>query len=224
MVPIGEVIADLPGPVQALRETPRPRRCSEASPLLRSGEPAWFQRPRSGRRSRFHGAHNGALLPAAHQPRQPDFSISASTGRSRWESSTATGNHKLPFGNLPRLLLAWVSTEAVRTRSRVLVSRVLHFPSSCGRWESTAPAAALVGNANPAPQPDEAAVRLHCLADLSRNRARSFARVNSVSRPTSTEFWWNERKPDELSLWESKIELGEDLSSMKSSATRCRST
>ena len=34
---------------------------------------------------------------------------------------TAGGGNKLPFGNLPRLLLAWVCTEAVRTRSRELV-------------------------------------------------------------------------------------------------------
>ena len=35
---------------------------------------------------------------------------------------TATGTTaKLPFGNLPRLLLAYVTTEAVRTQSRVLV-------------------------------------------------------------------------------------------------------
>ena len=34
---------------------------------------------------------------------------------------TATGDNKLPFGNLPRLLLAWVCTEAVRTQSRELV-------------------------------------------------------------------------------------------------------
>ena len=33
----------------------------------------------------------------------------------------AGGDNKLPFGNLPRLLLAWVSTEAVRTKSRDLV-------------------------------------------------------------------------------------------------------
>ena len=33
----------------------------------------------------------------------------------------AGADNKLPFGNLPRLLLAWVSTEAVRTQSRVLV-------------------------------------------------------------------------------------------------------
>ena len=34
---------------------------------------------------------------------------------------SAGGLNKLPFGNLPRLLLAWVCTEAVQTRSRVLV-------------------------------------------------------------------------------------------------------
>ena len=33
----------------------------------------------------------------------------------------AGGGNKLPFGNLPRLLLAWLSTEAVRTKSRELV-------------------------------------------------------------------------------------------------------
>ena len=30
-------------------------------------------------------------------------------------------DNKLPFGNLPRLLLAWICTEAVRTQSRVLI-------------------------------------------------------------------------------------------------------
>ena len=33
----------------------------------------------------------------------------------------SSGKIKLPFGNLPRLLLAWVCTEAVQTQSRVLV-------------------------------------------------------------------------------------------------------
>ena len=34
---------------------------------------------------------------------------------------TAGGGNKLPYGNLPRLILAWLCTEAVRTQSRVLV-------------------------------------------------------------------------------------------------------
>ena len=33
----------------------------------------------------------------------------------------AGGGNKLPFGNIPRLLLAWVTTEAVRTQSRELI-------------------------------------------------------------------------------------------------------
>ena len=34
---------------------------------------------------------------------------------------TAGVNNKLPYGNLPRLLLAWVCTEAVRTQRRELI-------------------------------------------------------------------------------------------------------
>ena len=33
----------------------------------------------------------------------------------------AGGGNKLPFGNIPRLLLAWMTTEAVRTQSRELI-------------------------------------------------------------------------------------------------------
>ena len=33
----------------------------------------------------------------------------------------AGADNKLPYGGIPRLLLAWVSTEAVRTRSREIV-------------------------------------------------------------------------------------------------------
>ena len=53
----------------------------------------------------------------------------------------AGGDNKLPFGNLPRLILAWVCSEAVRTQSRVLVlgdslsdfMRTLGVYSSSGR-------------------------------------------------------------------------------------------
>ena len=34
----------------------------------------------------------------------------------------AGADNKLPYGNLPRLLVAWVCTEAVRTQSRELPS------------------------------------------------------------------------------------------------------
>ena len=34
---------------------------------------------------------------------------------------TAGVNNKLPYGNFPRLILAWVCSEAVKTQSRVLI-------------------------------------------------------------------------------------------------------
>ena len=40
-------------------------------------------------------------------------------------------DNKLPYGNLPRLLLAWVCTEAVRTQSREFNSWARRCPSSC---------------------------------------------------------------------------------------------
>ena len=59
-------------------------------------------------------------------------------------------DNKLPFGNYPRLLMAWLCTEAVRTQSRVLVlgPSLAKFMKTLGR----------------SPQ-SNAAVRLHCDVD-----------------------------------------------------------
>ena len=70
LVPIGEVVSGLDDVlVPAIRDdSPQARhhftRC-------RSGEPACLGQ-RSGRRSRLHGANDGAVFVAPHQSRQPD--------------------------------------------------------------------------------------------------------------------------------------------------------
>ena len=78
---------------------------------------------------------------------------------------SAGGLNKLPFGNLPRLLLAWVCTEAVQTRSRVLVlgKSLSDFMRSLGVYSSSAGRG---GRSNPASQPDGPPVQHSCLADL----------------------------------------------------------
>ena len=116
---------------------------------------------------------------------------------------TAGVNNKLPFGNFPRLILAWVSTEAVRTRSRVLIlgPSLAKFMRELGIYSS--------GGGN--------------VHTKLRNQMRRLFRAHvqlvykdehgevSVSSSVAdrTEFWWNERKPNQSSLWDSKIELGE---------------
>ena len=91
---------------------------------------------------------------------------------------TATGKHKLPFGNFPRLLLAWVSTEAVRTGRRELVlGRSLSaFMRALGVYSSSG------GTQTPPPQPDEAALYCSCAVDL-RGSARRSKREFVCSRP-----------------------------------------
>ena len=202
LVPIGDALADLGGPVKALRETPPPARrgftladqvnqlvgASEADAdlgcMARTMALCSLPRTNPGNRTQYKRVNGPFTL-----------------------IMTATGNHKLPFGNLPRLLLAWVSTEAVRTRSRVLVlgSSLSEFMRALG-----------INSTSGGARGEQTRLRnqmkrlFGCTVSLIYQDERGETAVNSVVA-RRTEFWWNERKPDELSLWESKIELGEDL-------------
>ena len=202
LVPVAEVLSGLDGPVKALRETPPPARrgftladqvnqlvgASEAAPdrgfMARTMALCSLPRTNPGNRTQYKRVNGPFTL-----------------------IMTATGNHKLPFGNLPRLLLAWVSTEAVRTRSRVLVlgSSLSEFMRALG-----------INSTSGGARGEQTRLRnqmkrlFGCTVSLIYQDERGETAVNSVVA-RRTEFWWNERKLDELSLWESKIELGEDL-------------
>ena len=119
---------------------------------------------------------------------------------------TATGNAKLPYGTLPRLLLAWVCSEAVRTQSRTLVlgrslsefMRVLGIQSSDsgGCWGVRT----RLRN-----QMDRL---FNATVQLTYKRNGRSASVGSLVADR-TDFWWNPRRPDEPVFWESTVELGE---------------
>ena len=120
---------------------------------------------------------------------------------------TAGSGNKLPFGNLPRLLMAYVSTEAVRTQSRVLIlgSSLSGFMRKLGMSDDSG-----------SPRGDRTRLRnqmrrlFNAHVQLVYEDERGEASVSS-SVADRTEFWWNERKPDERVLWDSKIRLGEDF-------------
>ena len=118
---------------------------------------------------------------------------------------TAGGSSRLPFGNHPRLLLAWVCTEAVRTRSQVLVlgPSLAKFMKTLGVYSS--------GGGNAHTKVRNQMDRLfNAHIQLIYEDERGKATVNSVIA-RRTEFWWNPKRPDESTLWESKIELSEDF-------------
>ena len=112
----------------------------------------------------------------------------------------AGGGNKLPFGNLPRLILAWVSTEAVRTQSRVLVlgKSLSDFMRTLGIYSSSGRKHTRLRN--------QMKRLFGCTVTMIYEDENVDATVNAVIAD-STVFWWN--KPAQPSLWESKIELGE---------------
>ena len=118
---------------------------------------------------------------------------------------TATGNAKLPYGNLPRLLLAWVSTEAVRTQSRMLV---------LGRSLSEFMRKLDMYSASGGSRGDRTRLRNQMDRLFSASVSLIYegdgiqARMSSLVADRA-EFWWDPKRPDEPSLWDSKIELGE---------------
>ena len=120
---------------------------------------------------------------------------------------SAGGLNKLPFGNIPRLLLAWVSTEAVRTQSREI---------SLGRSLSGFMRKLGMEDRSGSPRGDRTRLRnqMKRLFSASVQLIYEDAQMDLTASSfvaDRTAFWWNERKPDEQTLWESKIRLGEDF-------------
>ena len=116
----------------------------------------------------------------------------------------AGGDCKLPFGNLPRLLLAWVSTEAVRTQSRELFlgTSLSGFMRKLGVY-STSGALQI--------QLRSQMKRLfHCTVSLIYEGKQGIASAGSLIADHA-ELWWDPQRPTEPTLWESKIRLGENF-------------
>ena len=114
----------------------------------------------------------------------------------------AGGGNKLPYGNFPRLLLAWVCTEAVRTQSRVLIlgDSLSAFMRSVGVYNS--------GGAVRSRLQEQMRRLFNSYVQLVYQDEHGEASVNSLVADR-TEFWWNLKRPNDRTLWESKIELGE---------------
>ena len=198
LVPIAEALADLPGPVQAIRKTPPPARrgftvADQVNQLVSASEAD----PDMGFMAR--------LMALCSLPRtNPGDRLQYKRTNGPYKLGMTAGlDNKLPYGNFPRLLLAWVSTEAVRTQSRVLVlgDSLSDFMRALGVYSA--------GGGNAGIKLRNQMRRLfNAHVQLIYEDEHGEASVSS-SVTDSTELWWNVRKPGERSLWESKIELSE---------------
>ena len=116
LVPIAEAGADLDGPVKALREaSPQARHSFTVADQVHQLVSAAEAEPDRGFMARTMAL---CSLPRTNPGNRLQYKR---VNGPFTLHMIAGGSNKLPFGNFPRLILAWVCTEAVRTQSRLLV-------------------------------------------------------------------------------------------------------
>ena len=150
LVPIGDALADLPGPVQALHQNPAPQRgftlADQVNQLVGASE-ADVERGFMARTMAL------CSLPRSNPGNRHQYK--RVNGPFKLIMSV-TGDYKLPFGNLPHLILAWVCTEDCSGE----VAGGLHAGAGGLQQQRR--------KVHPAPQSNEAAVWLQRFDDLRR--------------------------------------------------------
>ncbi len=112
----------------------------------------------------------------------------------------------IPYGTVPRLLLSWLTTEAVKTKSRELelgdslsgFMRELDLVPTGGRWGSIT-------------RLKDQTVRLFAstITAIYENKDdRELALLNRTVADSAV-FWWDTKKPEQAGLWKSTVKLSE---------------
>lgn len=117
-----------------------------------------------------------------------------------------------PYGSLPRLLLFWITTEAVRNRSKRL--ELGNSLSAFMRELGLIPASESGGKRSDAKRLRNQMQRLFgCRIsfdqDLSRGDGTEGKRWLHMEVAPEGEYWWDPKQPAQGALWGSWIELGE---------------
>jgi len=110
----------------------------------------------------------------------------------------------LPYGGLPRIILAWLTTEAVRTRERTLIlgpslsefMNEIGLTPTGGRWGTIPRLQSQLRRL--------LASRIFCTYDS----AATF-HGTGIDVATDYQLWWDPRVPHQATLWESTVTLGE---------------
>ena len=200
LVPIGDALANLGGPVKAIRDaSPQAlhhfTQADQVNQLVGASEAD----PDMGFMAR--------LLALCSLPRtNPDNRTQYKRVNGPFTLyMVAGGGNKLPYGNLPRLILAWVCTETVRTQSRTLIlgPSLAKFMKTLGVYSS--------GGGNAGIKLRNQMRRLFgCTITLIYKEGNEEQFVNSPIAARG-KYWWNPDNNSALPGWNSTIVIGEDL-------------
>jgi len=108
----------------------------------------------------------------------------------------------LPYGPLPRLIMAWITTEAVRTKEQTIIlgdtlssfMRSLGLLPTGGRWGSITRLK------------NQMKRLLACSVTCSYDDGKHFA-LRHIKPVEDANLWWDPINPEQISLWESTLTL-----------------
>lgn len=112
-----------------------------------------------------------------------------------------------PYGTIPRLLLFWITTEAIRTKSpRIeLGDSLSQFMEELGLDPKG------TGKRSDLKRLKEQMIRLsRSTISFSQSSTRSYSWLDMQVAPRGM-VWWNEKQPNQRTLWQNWIQLGEDF-------------
>jgi len=112
----------------------------------------------------------------------------------------------LPYGSIPRLLLAWISTEAIKTQNRQLMlgktlsefMEALDLMPTGGRWGSITRLK------------EQMQKLLSCSISCTRTNSDNWA-IKNITPVSSADLWWNPKQPNQTTMFESSLTLNEDF-------------
>ncbi len=107
-----------------------------------------------------------------------------------------------PFGNIPRLLLAWITTEAVKTKQSTLV--LGHSLSEFMRQLDLTPTGGRCGSITRIKEQTKRLFSAHiaCTYDAEDGFC-----MEPIQIADKTILWWDPKNPEQAALWQSTIEL-----------------
>lgn len=112
----------------------------------------------------------------------------------------------LPYGSLPRLLMSWITTEAVLTKSHViLLGHTLGgFMAELG-LSSTGGKRGYIGHLK-RQMTSLFSSTISCIYEEGNRTS-----IKNVQTIEESELWWEPKKPDQATLWESTLTLNKSF-------------
>jgi hypothetical protein len=112
----------------------------------------------------------------------------------------------LPYGSIPRLLMSWITTEAVQTQSRELIlgnnlssfMEELGMIQSGGRWGTITRLK------------DQMRRLFSASISCSYDNGESWG-IRNTAPVERADLWWDPKNPKQATMWESKLLLGDSF-------------